>query len=174
MAQFLKKECILKKEGGLKKGRQDTLLSSEKLCRGKLVQSWCNCDCLVLPSFFRIFFFLQKLALREESNAKKSPGEQKNAELKNANLVQNSHSFILHFLNHSHQSHSLILQFSGILDHSQSFIQPFLNSRLHFLQCIFVRFKEIWHSLCKATLGNEANRKWKKKKKKHLAFFSQS
>ena len=30
------------------------------------------------------------------------------------------------------------------------------------IQCIFLRFKEIWHSLCKTTLSNEANRKWKK------------
>ena len=67
--------------------------------------------------------------LREESNAEKSPAEQKNAELKNVNLVQSSHSFIPHF--------------SGILDHSQSFIPHFLNSRLHFFQCIFLRFKEI-------------------------------
>ena len=56
-----------------------------------------------------------KFTLRE-SNAEKSP-----AELKNANLVQNLHSFILHFLNHSHLSHSLIPHFSGILDHSQSY-----------------------------------------------------
>ena len=57
----------------------------------------------------------------------KSPAEQKNAELKNANLVQNSHSFIPHF--------------SGILDHSQSFIPHFLNSRLHFFQYIFLPFQ---------------------------------
>ena len=60
---------------------------------------------------------------------KKSPAEHKNAELKNANLVQNSHSFIPHF--------------SGILDQSQSFIPHFLNSRLHFFQCIFLPFKDI-------------------------------
>ena len=87
----------------------------------------------------------------------------KKRKLKNANCVQNSHYFILHFLSHIHQSHSLIPHFSGILDHSQSFIPHFLNFRLHFfLQCIFLRFKEIWHSLCKATLGNEANLKFKK------------
>ena len=45
--------------------------------------------------------------LREESNVEKSPTEQK----KNADLVQNSHPFIPHFLNHCHHSHSLILQF---------------------------------------------------------------
>ena len=61
--------------------------------------------------------------LREES-----PAEQKNAELKNVIFVQNLHSFIPHF--------------SGILDHSQSFIPHFLNSRLHFFQCIFHPFKE--------------------------------
>ena len=68
-----------------------------------------------------------KLTLREESNAEKSP-----AKLKNANLVQNSYSFIPHFLNHSHLPHSLIPHFSGILDHLQSYIPHFLNSRLHF------------------------------------------
>ena len=79
---------------------------------------------------------------------KKSYGT-KNEKPKNANLVQNSHSLIPHF--------------SWILDHLQSFISHFLNSRLHvMIQCIFLRFKEIWHSLCKTTLSNEANRKWKK------------
>ena len=97
--------------------------------------------------------------LREESNAEKSPVEQKKAKLKNASLVQNWHSFIPHFLNHSHNLHSLIPHFSGILDHSQSFTPHFLNSRLHFFQCIFLCFKEICHSLCKATLSNESNRK---------------
>ena len=62
---------------------------------------------------------------------------------------------------HSFISHSFNSHFSGILDHSPSFIPHFLNSRLHFFQCIFLPFEEIWHSLCKATLGNEANRKWK-------------
>ena len=81
-----------------------------------------------------IIVFLSKLyplvaTLREESNVEKSAAEQKNAELKNANLVQNSHSFIPHF--------------SVILDHLQSFIPHFLNSRLHFFQCIFLPFKEI-------------------------------
>ena len=32
---------------------------------------------------------------------------------------------------------------------------------MYFFQCIFLRFQEIWDSLCKATQGNEANRKWK-------------
>ena len=63
--------------------------------------------------------------LREES-----PAEQKNAELKNANLVQDSHSFIPHF--------------SGILDHSQSFIPHFLNSRLHFFQWHIRRKERFW------------------------------
>ena len=63
-----------------------------------------------------------KYTLREESNA----------ELKNANLVQNSHSFIPHFSGILDHSHSFILHFSGILDHSQSFIPHFLNSRLYF------------------------------------------
>ena len=59
-------------------------------------------------------------------------------------------------------SHFFIPPFSEILYHSQSFIPHFLNSRLHYFRCIFLPFKEIWHSLCKATLRNEANRKWKK------------
>ena len=80
--------------------------------------------------------------LREESNVEKVL-RNKNAELKNANFVQNSHSFIPHFLNHSHHLQSLIAHFSGILDHSQSFILHFLNSRLHFFQCSFLFFKEI-------------------------------
>ena len=113
-------------------------------------------------SFFSAFSICMTVPLREECNAGKSRAQQKNAELKNANLVQNSHSFIPYFLNHSHHMHSLIPHFSGILDHSQSFILHFLNSRLHFFQFIFLRFKEIWHSLCKATLNNAANRKWKK------------
>ena len=86
--------------------------------------------------------------LREESNAEKSPVEQKNAELKNANLAQNSHSFIPHFSGILDHSHSFIPHFSGILDHSQSFIPHFLNSRLHLFQCIFLPFKEIYiHSV---------------------------
>ena len=48
------------------------------------------------------------ITLREESNVKKSA-----AELKNANLLQNLKSFILHFLNHSYHSHPLIPYFSG-------------------------------------------------------------
>ena len=60
---------------------------------------------------------------------KKVLWNKKIAELKNANLVQNLHSFIPHF--------------TGIFYHSQSFIPHFLNSRLHFFQCIFLPFKEI-------------------------------
>ena len=95
----------------------------------------------------------------------------KNAELKNANLVQNSYSFISHFLNHSHHSHSLIPHFSGILDHSQSFIPRFLNFRLHFFQCIFHNFKKIWRPSVKLLhamkpTGNE--------KKKYTFSFLQS
>ena len=96
---------------------------------------------------------LGQSTLREEGNAEKILWKKKSA------IKSNSHSFILHFLNRSHHLNSLITHNSGILDHSQSFIPHFLNSRLHFFQCIFLRFKEIWHSLCKATLGNEANRK---------------
>ena len=80
---------------------------------------------------------------REESNAVKSPAEQKNVELKNANLVQISHSFIPHFSGNLDHPHSFIPHFSGILVHSQSFIPHFLNSRLHFFQCIFLPFREI-------------------------------
>ena len=76
-----------------------------------------------------------------------------NAELKNANLVQNSHFFLSPFLNHSHHTHSLIPHFSGTFNHSQSFIPHFLSSRLHFFQIIFLRFKEITHTFCKATLS---------------------
>ena len=74
--------------------------------------------------------------LREASNAKKVE-QKKKRKLKNANCVQNSHYFILHFLSHIHQSHSLIPHFSGILDHSQSFIPHFLNFRLHFFYNVF-------------------------------------
>ena len=54
------------------------------------------------------------VTLREESNAEKSPEDQKNAELKSVNLVQNSHSFIPHFLNRSHHSHPLIPDHSDL------------------------------------------------------------
>ena len=94
-----------------------------------------------LPSASNQFSFVFIcITLREESNVEKSPAEQNNAELKNANLVQNSHSFIPHFSGILDHSYSFI---PGILDHSQSFIPHFLNSRLHFFQCIFLPFKEI-------------------------------
>ena len=111
----------------LSKAYGRTRIFWQKLMASSFNISFCSIfACIFLGQFWT--------TLREESNAEKSPAEQKNAELKNANLVQNSHSFIPHF--------------SGILDHSQSFIPHFLNSILHFLQCIFLPFKEICHSLC--------------------------
>ena len=61
------------------------------------------------------------ITLREESNAEKSP-----AELKNSNLVQNSHSFIPHF--------------SGILDHSPSFIPHFSVGSFAIFYSAFSKF----------------------------------
>ena len=105
--------------------------------------------------------------LTQGKKSGKSLAEQKNTELKYAR----SKIFITHFLNHSHHLHSLVRHFSGILDHLQSFIWHFLISGLHFFQFIFLHFKEISHSLCKATPVNEDN--WKFLKNTHLVFLSQ-
>ena len=151
-------------------GRPDMLFSFY-LCICRQISYWHTfCENQLVHSVSFELFLVK--TFREEINAEKRPAEQKHAELKNANLVQNSYSFISNFLNHSHHSHSLIPHFSGILDHSQSFIPRFLNSRLHFFQCVFHNFKKIWHSVkllhtMKPT-GNE------KKKNTHLVFFSQS
>ena len=47
---------VFLKRGKLKKGRQELVLNSGIFCWEKSIQSWCNCDCLVLPSFLIIFF----------------------------------------------------------------------------------------------------------------------
>ena len=102
---------------------------------------------------------------------KKVLRNKKTAELKNANSVQNSHSFFPHLQNHSHHSHHLIPHISGLLDHSQSFIPHFLNSRLLFSIIFSLVSKKFDTPSIKLPyamkpIGNEKNT--------HFVFFSQS